>query len=122
VSVLYIVSNTSVTTNNRLETDYTVIFRVQHMNVLYAVSRPQRQNQHTGHLFHGSPTAHIQGAQNWHTATRTTSLHRQQQQYPRGTTRPGYHTARSTAIHNHTYIVYTTCVRLDDEISTSSMH
>ena len=59
VSVLYIVSNTSVTTNNRLETVYTVIFRVQHMNVLYAVPHPQRQNQHTGHLFHRSPTAHI---------------------------------------------------------------
>ena len=56
------------------------------------------------------------GAQNRHTATRTTSPHRQQQQYSRGTTRPGYHTAHSTAIHKHTYIVYTPRVRLDDEI------
>ena len=30
--------------------------------------------------------------------------------------------ARSTAIHNHTYIVYTPRVRLDDEISTSATH
>ena len=36
--------------------------------------------------------------------------------------RPGYHTARSTAIHNHTHIVYTPRVRLDDEISTSATH
>jgi len=105
VSATYI-SRTLLTTNNRQDTEYTVLFCVLYTNVLHTVPRPRWQTNKQDVYIHGSHTPHesYRPAYCHPTSSHIANNNRSQEEPPP----PWILHHTSTAIPNHT--VYILCL------------